>query len=691
MADLQVLQEAPSQEAAPLSIRNARLPAIKDKKQVVVKDHLFELHFFKQPTWCSHCTQFIYGLGKQGYQCLRCKYAVHKYCAELISFNCTCYSLKKASIDEEGVKHKFEQETELKNNTCDHCGQVIRGLFRKGYKCTDPICQMCVHAHCMEFVPDNCGFLRHKKFGSILLSLLYTDKPAGTIELRLTVHKARNLLPADSNGLSDPYCKIRINDANGDLLYKYTTKIQFKTLNPQFDESFECTFPYSANSRMYLQVFDYDNIVSSDFLGGMSMLVDDLKSYGTGDLMWFNLLSQEVWKTAHELEEIESEAKNKIINTVQTLRMDSKIDFYQRQQSKLSCLEEEPTKLSLESFNLFKLLGTGGFGKVFLAEPKITMGKLFAIKIIHKDYLVDSDAIESVGLEKDILIQYGKFDFISELMATFQDKYNVYMVMEYFGGGDLFNLISKQHKLPVETVQYFIAEVSLAIFYLHREGVIHRDLKLENIMMTLDGHVKLIDFGLSKVGMFKLKGLTNTFCGTPTYMAPEIMNRRFYDAAVDLWSLGIITFELLTGLMPYNGYDVNTLRPLVKRLPIFPQSLSIPSVVFISNLLKYNPTDRLGYDPIDGDSNFRNNTFFKDFEWEELIAHRLPTPALGSPHNANTKQKEELSILKLEISTGKPHHKLVIDQALFKDFDYLVPGFLRRRNSSILEFAATDL
>ena len=95
-------------------------------------------------------------------------------------------------------------------------------------------------------------------------------------------------------------------------------------------------------------------------------------------------------------------------------------------------------------------------------------------------------------------------------------------------------------------MQYFIAEVSMAIFYLHSEGVIHRDLKLENIMMTLDGHVKLFDFGLSKVGVFKGKNLTNTFCGTPTYMAPELMDRRFYDEAIDLWCLGIITLELLT-------------------------------------------------------------------------------------------------------------------------------------------------
>ena len=688
MANFEVSHEAPSQDAAPLSIRNARLPAIKGKKQLLVKDHLFELHFFRQPTWCSHCTQFIFGLGKQGYRCLRCRYAVHKYCAELITFNCTCYATKKASIEEDGVMHKFERKTELNTNTCDHCGQAIGGLFRKGYKCIDPICQMYVHAHCMEFVPNNCGFLRHKKFGSILLSIRYLDQPDGTVDLKLTVHRAKNLLPADSNGLSDPYCKILINDPNGDMLCKVTTKIQFKTLNPQFNESYELTFPYSAKSRFNLQVLDYDNLISSDFLGGMSMFVDDLKAYGTGELMWFNLLSQEVWKSAHELEEIESEAKNKIINQVHSQHRDSSNDFYQRQNSKLPGIKEEPLKLSLDSFNLLKILGTGGFGKVFLAEPKIRSGNLFAIKTIHKDSLVESDAIESVELEKDILIKYGKFDFISELLATFQDEYNVYMLMEYFGGGDLFNIILKHHKLPVETVRYFIAEVSMAIFYLHSEGVIHRDLKLENIMMTLDGHVKLIDFGLSKVGIFKGKNLTDTFCGTPTYMAPELMDHRFYDEAIDLWSLGIITFELLTGLMPYNGHDVNTLRPLVKRLPKFPYFLSIPSVVFISNLLKYNPKERIGYDQHDGESTFRNSTFFRDFEWEELIAHRLPPPPLGSPHDAERKQKEELLIQKFEISTGKPHHNLVIDQNLFKDFDYLEPGFLSLRNSAILEFTA---
>ena len=106
-------------------------------------------------------------------------------------------------------------------------------------------------------------------------------------------------------------------------------------------------------------------------------------------------------------------------------RRDSSNEFHQRQHSKLPGLKEEPLKLSLDSFNLFKLLGTGGFGKVFLAEPKMRSGNLFAIKTIHKDYLVESDAIESVELEKDILIEYGKFYVISELLATFQNEYNV--------------------------------------------------------------------------------------------------------------------------------------------------------------------------------------------------------------------------------------------------------------------------
>ncbi|KAI6652360.1 protein kinase C [Oopsacas minuta] len=689
MANSEVVTQLASQEVQ-LSIRNARLPAIKDKKRCVIRDHLFELHFFTRPTWCSHCTQFIFGLGKQGYQCLKCKYAVHKYCAELISFNCTCQSQSsKLSIKDEGVKHKFEQETEINTNTCDHCGQAIGGFFKKGYKCIDPICQMYVHDSCIEFVPDNCGFLQHKKFGSILLSLIYVNKPDGNVDLKITVHKARNLLPADSNGLSDPYCKIRINDAKGEAICKATTKIQFKTLNPVFDESYEWVFPYSSQCRMFLQVYDYDNLISSDFLGGMSMFVDEVKAYGTGDLMWFNLLSQDVWKTAHDLEEIESEEMDKIMKHVQTLRRNSQLDFYQRQQSKPQKLnriaEEEPEKLSIDSFNLCKLIGKGGFGKVFLGEPKNAQGVFYAIKIIHKYYLVESDAIENIEIEKDLLIRYGKHDYLSGLVATFQDEFNVYIVLEYLGGGDLFNLVSKEHKLPIKSVTYYVAETSMGLFYLHNKGVIHRDLKLENIMLTLEGHVKIIDFGLSREGIFKGKHFTRTFCGTPTYMAPEIMNRGFYDSAVDLWSLGIITFELLTGLMPYNGFDVHTLKPLVKRLPTFPHTLSIPSVVFISHLLKYTPTERLGYNPVSGEASFRNSTFFGDLQWEELVARKLPPPS--NPLVSTSSDRS--SAIKFEISTGEPHHNLVIDQNAFKNFDYTEPGFLST-GAPLMEFSALD-
>ena len=671
-----------------LSIRNARLPGIKDKKRVLIKDHLFELHFFTNPTWCSHCTQFIFGLGKQGYQCLKCKYAVHKYCADLISFNCTCESLTKLSIKDGGVKHKFEQETEMNTKACDHCGQVIQGFFKRGYKCIDPICQMNVHAHCIDFVPNNCGFLRHKKFGSILLSMKYTEKPDGNVELKMTLHRARNLLPADSNGLSDPYCKVRMVDAKGETVFKVTSKIHFKTLNPTFEESYEWTFPYSAKNKMLLRVYDYDNIISSDFLGGMSMFVDEVKAYGSGDMMWFNLLSQEVWISAHELEEIESEEKENIVKHANTQRMNSQLDFYQRQASKpqtqLNCIEGLPEKLSIDTFNLLKLLGKGGFGKVFLAELKQANGEMYAVKIIHKYYLVEYDAIENLGLEKEILITYGKHSHLSCLMATFQDEFNVYMVMEYIGGGDLFNIITKEQKLPEKSVSFYIAETSLGLFYLHRKGVIHRDLKLENIMLTLDGHAKIIDFGLSREGIFNGKTYAHTFCGTPTYMAPEIMNRGFYDCAVDLWSLGIITFELLTGLMPYNGYDVHTLRPLVKRLPIFPSSLSIPSVVFISHLLKYTSSERLGYSPTSGEDNFRNSTFFLDIEWDRLEARTLPPPR---PSSTTISTTQKLTANKFEVSTGEPHHNLVIDQNVFRKFDYVESGFLSME-SSMMKFSA---
>lgn len=676
----------------PLSIRNARLPAIKDKKRVLIKDHLFELHFFTTPTWCSHCTQFIFGLGKQGYQCLKCKYAVHKYCADLISFNCACESLTKLSIKDGGVKHTFEQDSEMNRKTCDHCGQVIRGFFKRGYKCIDPICQMSVHAHCIDFVPNNCGFLRHKKFGSILLSMTYTEKPDRNVELKMTIHRAKNLLPADSNGLSDPYCKVRMIDAKGETVFKVTSKIDFKTLNPTFEESYEWTFPYSAANKMLLQVYDYDNIISSDFLGGMSMLVDEVKAYGSGDKMWFNLLSQDVWKSAHELIEIESEEKEIIVKYANTQRRNSQLDFYQRQASKpqiqLNCIEEEqPEKLSIDTFNLFKLIGKGGFGKVFLAEPKYAGGEMYAIKVIHKYYLVEYDAIDNLGMEKEILITYGKHNQLSGLKATFQDEFNVYMVMEYIGGGDLFNVITKEQKLPEKSVSFYIAETSLGLLYLHRRGVIHRDLKLENIMLSLDGHVKIIDFGLSRQGIFNGKTYARTFCGTPTYMAPEIMNRGFYDCAVDLWSLGIITFELLTGLMPYNGYDVHTLRPLVKRLPIFPSSLSIPSVVFISHLLKYTSSERLGYSPTRGEDNFRSSTFFADIDWNRLETRTLSPPPPPQPSSTTNSKMEKLPAKKFEISTGEPHHNLVIDQDAFKKFDYVESGFLSMQ-SPMMEFSA---
>ena len=668
------------------SIRNARLVAFKGKKQLVIKDHLFELHFFKQPTYCSHCTQLIFGLGKKGYQCLRCKYAVHKYCINLLTFNCACSDTFKYEADqsEQGVEHEFIPDCEQTTGFCDHCGQVMGGIFTKGVKCKDAICQMVVHPQCAEFVPKNCGFLRHKKFGSILLSMIYTGLSDGNVDLKMTIFRANNLLPADSNGLSDPYCKVKICDEKGDVLGKASTKIKCKTLNPIFDESFEFTIRYSSNVRLFLRVYDYDNMISSDFLGGMSMFLDEVKKYGTGDRMWFNLLSEGVWNSAHELEVIENAEMEKIFQKVCGQRRDSKIDFLKRQKSQpLLTINEGNEIISLESFFLLQELGSGAFGKVYLVKPKLSKDELYALKIIHKDYLVESDAVENATLEKDILIKYGLSNFISKLAATFQDENNVYMVMEYLGGGDFFNLIMAETRLTQEKARYYIAEVSLGLFYLHKKGVIHRDLKLENVMLTVDRHAKLIDFGLSRVGVFKEKNFAHTYCGTPTYMAPEMMNREPYDAAVDLWSLGIITFELLTGLMPYNGYDVETLKPLVTLLPHFPSRLSISAVVFISKLLQFKPKQRIGYSTVYGEERFKNCTFFLDFDWDRLEAHGLPPPELASLATKLAKKVVPPSPGDVKVSTGEPHHDFVIDQDLFKSFDFVDPGFFSTGQSRI--------
>ena len=206
-------------------------------------------------------------------------------------------------------------------------------------------------------------------------------------------------------------------------------------------------------------------------------------------------------------------------------------------------------RIGLEHFNFLAVLGKGNFGKVMLAETKATK-KLYAIKVLKKEFIIENDEVESTKSEKRVFLIANKerHPFLLNLHACFQTETRVYFVMEYISGGDLMLHIqrgqfgSKRAQsvkwLPsdifinTDTFRFYAAEVCLALKYFHENGVIYRDLKLDNIMLTLDGHIKVADYGLCKEEMW-YGSSTSTFCGTPEFMAPEVSGyAKIYDAII---------------------------------------------------------------------------------------------------------------------------------------------------------------
>ncbi|XP_056325745.1 protein kinase C epsilon type isoform X4 [Danio aesculapii] len=521
-----------------------------------VNGHKFMATYLRQPTYCSHCRDFIWGvLGKQGYQCQVCTCVVHKRCHELIITKCAGMKKQEDTPEEVGsqrfsvnIPHMFSIHNYKVPTFCDHCGSLLWGLMRQGLQCK--ACKMNVHRRCESNVAPSCG-VDARKIAKVLSDLGVTpDKISNSTQRR------KKLTPGQ-----DPQ--------------------QSTTEAPSSEESDRCKS--APTSPCDQELAELESIRKALSFG------QEHKSSSSS--------------SCSGVQSTETEGReNGDLKTVQTKRM------------------------SLTDFSFIKVLGKGSFGKVMLAELKGT-DEVYAVKVLKKDVILQDDDVDCTLTEKRILALARKHPYLTQLFCCFQTKDRLFFVMEYVNGGDLMFQIQRSRKFDEARSRFYAAEVTSALMFLHQHGVIYRDLKLDNILLDAEGHCKLADFGMCKEGI--LNGVTTTtFCGTPDYIAPEILQELEYGPSVDWWALGVLMYEMMAGQPPFEADNEDDLfESILHDDVLYPVWLSKEAVSILKAFMTKNPSKRLGCVVTQGlEEAIKVHPFFREIDWVQLEQRRIKPP-----------------------------------------------------------------
>ncbi|XP_048460227.1 protein kinase C iota type [Rhincodon typus] len=342
-----------------------------------------------------------------------------------------------------------------------------------------------------------------------------------------------------------------------------------------------------------------------------------------------------------------------------------------------------PTSLGVPDFDLIRVIGRGSYAKVLLVRLKKTE-RIYAMKVVKKELVNDDEDIDWVQTEKHVFEQASNHPFLVGLHSCFQTESRLFFVIEYVNGGDLMFHMQRQRKLPEEHARFYSSEISLALNYLHEHGIIYRDLKLDNVLLDSEGHIKLTDYGMCKEGL-RPGDTTSTFCGTPNYIAPEILRGEDYGFSVDWWALGVLMFEMMAGRSPFDivgssdNPDQNTedylFQVILEKQIRIPRSLSVKAASVLKGFLNKDPTERLGCHPQTGFADIQGNPFFRNVDWD-LMEQRQVIPPF-KPHISGEYGLDnfdsQFTNEPVQLTPDDDDAVKKIDQSEFEGFEYINP------------------
>ncbi|OIW32967.1 camp-dependent protein kinase catalytic subunit [Coniochaeta ligniaria NRRL 30616] len=278
-------------------------------------------------------------------------------------------------------------------------------------------------------------------------------------------------------------------------------------------------------------------------------------------------------------------------------------------------------KYSLADFEILRTLGTGSFGRVHLVQSRHNQ-RFYAVKVLKKAQVVKMKQVEHTNDERKMLGEV-KHPFLITLWGTFQDAKNLYMVMDFVEGGELFSLLRKSGRFPNPVAKFYAAEVTLALEYLHTRNIIYRDLKPENLLLDRHGHLKITDFGFAK----RVPDKTWTLCGTPDYLAPEVVSNKGYNKSVDWWSLGILIYEMLCGYTPFwdGGSPMKIYENIMKGKVKYPAYINPDAQDLLERLITADLTKRLG-NLYGGSQDVKSHPWFAEVTWDRLARKDIDAP-----------------------------------------------------------------